>query len=535
MCDVAVSVCAATMCYQFVRAVRKSLLILAIFLTIVNIGTIYFTLVSNEGKSAVALQDGQSTERCSSSAKCVNSYRFPATVVLRDFETFGNDVGATVQNLSSADVQVVVISDILPYPPIAFNTTYARLLLLQPSLGLGHSFSFSQLQCVIGESSYVFIVPDAVRCVGRCFQDAIIFYEEQARVNPSVALAAFPIHRSSLSKSALRCLSLVADIKRWTLRYEVLPSNFTLCDAVDGEDFVVLLKSDMLFSFSSPFLRPLKTTLFIHSTLGRFKVAIEREANVKFMQSRILFESNAHHRWKHKRLEYDRHKNSYAAIGIKLVRRPEGREEWYGCGKDTARCFGTVVNDMPDYIYNGRWTPPCCLRALRQTAKYVFRILESQNVRYWLEGGTLLGAMRNGDIIPWDYDVDIGIYQDDIDHVEYLAYCRDKQQQYFDAEGYVWEKAREGDFFRVQYSETNHLHVDIFPFFSRNGTMTKYTWFKTHRQDMEFPESFLKPLDKIPFVGTRASAPNNAKQFLELKFGAGVVENPRFPNNNLVI
>ena len=38
---------------------------------------------------------------------------------------------------------------------------------------------------------------------------------------------------------------------------------------------------------------------------------------------------------------------------------------------------------------------------------------------------------------------------------------------------FVWERATEGDFFRVQYSQTNHVHVDIFPFRNENGIMTK--------------------------------------------------------------
>jgi fukutin-related protein len=63
---------------------------------------------------------------------------------------------------------------------------------------------------------------------------------------------------------------------------------------------------------------------------------------------------------------------------------------------------------------SGRWTPPCCLEALRKTARHVFAVLEEAGVRYWLEGGSLLGAMRHSDIIPWDYDVDIGMYEDDI-------------------------------------------------------------------------------------------------------------------------
>lgn len=47
-------------------------------------------------------------------------------------------------------------------------------------------------------------------------------------------------------------------------------------------------------------------------------------------------------------------------------------------------------------------------------------MLDEAGVRYWLEGGSLLGAMRHSDIIPWDYDVDIGIYEDDIARSKWL-------------------------------------------------------------------------------------------------------------------
>ena len=53
-------------------------------------------------------------------------------------------------------------------------------------------------------------------------------------------------------------------------------------------------------------------------------------------------------------------------------------------------------------------TPPCCLDHLRETIQYTVSVLEACGARYWLEGGSLLGAARNGDIIPWDYDVDLG-------------------------------------------------------------------------------------------------------------------------------
>ncbi|KAM9168566.1 LOW QUALITY PROTEIN: ribitol 5-phosphate transferase FKRP [Mergus octosetaceus] len=98
-----------------------------------------------------------------------------------------------------------------------------------------------------------------------------------------------------------------------------------------------------------------------------------------------------------------------------------------------------------------------------------------------------------------------------------------------DAEGFVWEKAAEGDFYRVHYSRANRLHVDLWPFYPRAGVMTKDTWLG-HPQDMEFPERFLRPLVPLPFAGFTAMAPNNARAFLELKFGPGAVENPEYPN-----
>ena len=81
-----------------------------------------------------------------------------------------------------------------------------------------------------------------------------------------------------------------------------------------------------------------------------------------------------------------------------------------GCTKNTPRCFPTVL-DVPYFLYSDRWTPPCCLKALRETMRHVVRSLGAAKVNYWLEGGSLLGAARLKDIIPWDYDVDLGMVQ----------------------------------------------------------------------------------------------------------------------------
>lgn len=39
------------------------------------------------------------------------------------------------------------------------------------------------------------------------------------------------------------------------------------------------------------------------------------------------------------------------------------------------------------------------------------RLLDQHNIPYYLEGGTLLGIVRDGDLLPWDGDLDISITQ----------------------------------------------------------------------------------------------------------------------------
>lgn len=106
----------------------------------------------------------------------------------------------------------------------------------------------------------------------------------------------------------------------------------------------------------------------------------------------------------------------------------------------------------------------------------VDRICKENDINYYLVGGSLLGAERNGGFIPWDDDVDICMLREDFE--KFRRICPEKLNEKYAYQSYrneksthyIYDKIRlKGTYFSSEHSNKyddmeNGIFLDIFVF-----------------------------------------------------------------------
>ncbi len=206
---------------------------------------------------------------------------------------------------------------------------------------------------------------------------------------------------------------------------------------------------------------------------------------------------------------------------------------WRGCGKRTAPCpFNFYVNRL------GLNTAPCCREHMKQLSHHIAAGLDKIGAVYWLEGGSLLGAVReNGALLDWEDDVDISVLLDDKmtwDRLSTgLAAHGAREGFYVDVfknRGFIsvsfdmpkpwplrWERNRLRGEIRADiaiYRKAISHGEDVIERRSHKGALPT-----TESGYYGVPLEVLLPTSKIPFADGSFSCPNQPEKYLQLMYG----------------
>lgn len=138
---------------------------------------------------------------------------------------------------------------------------------------------------------------------------------------------------------------------------------------------------------------------------------------------------------------------------------------------------------------------------LKQTQQAALQVLikfkdicDKEGLRYFLYGGTLIGAIRHKGFIPWDDDLDVLMPRDD--YQKFIEYCKKNKRDmipfellhYETCKKYIYPIARLSDS-RYYIKDDNNIDyglgvfIDIYPFDGDGNTETEVNqiWKKTFK------------------------------------------------------
>ena len=171
---------------------------------------------------------------------------------------------------------------------------------------------------------------------------------------------------------------------------------------------------------------------------------------------------------------------------------------------------------------------------LRKLLQSWIKIAEEQKIRYFLTDGSLLGAWRDGDQIPYDYDLDIRVHVDDLRKIYPLREQRKSWNPYKEPGDHIyftrdWEMPYDirqrfscrGKHVRMYEGECSFTdpparlingdkHIDIFIYQTYEQVLQ---FFPSRQAEFYLKDAF--PLVKCKFLQETTWCPRNPKRILD--------------------
>jgi len=141
----------------------------------------------------------------------------------------------------------------------------------------------------------------------------------------------------------------------------------------------------------------------------------------------------------------------------------------------------------------------------------ICNILDKLNIFFFLHSGILLGAIRDNDLIKWDWDIEISVFSNELlPNIDLIV-----------------NKLKDNGFAITKINNNkNDSKIDFVGEYP--GDVTSYTiWSWNYskfrdvywRRELSIPSKFLNNFSKINFMGRQFNCPYNPEEYLEFAYG----------------
>lgn len=155
-------------------------------------------------------------------------------------------------------------------------------------------------------------------------------------------------------------------------------------------------------------------------------------------------------------------------------------------------------------------------------------IMRQAGITFWIEGGTLLGALRDQKLIPWDHDLDFGmIYRSEDEMQDLIRKLRRRfhvSVRDFPNTEAIWQlgKYRVLKIFpRKYYFLKEDLCLDLFVYYkgSLPGSDEEVYKYVVWDRNAFHRKEFLERPEELEFYGGSVPVPAQPEKFIEVKYG----------------
>lgn len=169
--------------------------------------------------------------------------------------------------------------------------------------------------------------------------------------------------------------------------------------------------------------------------------------------------------------------------------------------------------------------------------KEVVGLFDTYNIKYWLDGGSLLGLVRDNEIIAQDSDHDCCVKVEDLNEnffkmfddlianpryeTDGIISCHNFYKQCFNSGSIKPMKALFGNYYKIELKEkfessfgAKKIYCDLFIVFP----FEDFYFYKLSLNTFRFKGEHLKDLKKINRYGLDITIPNHVEDYLDVQY-----------------